>query len=65
MLMFKNIKLNLEYNPKLIPIMINKTKGTNSYLTRITKKIPQITILRFIFPGFLCILELAKGRIMN
>ena len=38
-------------------------KGTNSYLTRIIKKIPQIRNLGFIFPGFLCNLELAKGRI--
>ena len=47
---------------KRIPIMIHRTKGTNSYLTRIAKKIPQISNLPFIFPGFLCDLELAKGN---
>ena len=46
--------------------MTHRTKGTNSYLTRIIKKIPQISnFLHFILTSFFFNLELAKGRIIE
>ena len=46
--------------------MIHRTKGTNSYLKRITyHRLVISNIKSFVFTGFLCNLELAKGRIIE